>query len=120
MKKESIKKAINQTAKNFTVNANGFFRQAVSSIRLKKAWHQLKSSHIFFTPDSSWFEKNSQMLIHGTFKYPMIKKVNLIKLKRNSCRESLNIINFRVKIIEKALLNSLEIIFEGAYAFARR
>lgn len=65
--------------------------------------------------DSSWFEKNSQMLVSGTFQYPIIKKINLIRLKRNSRRELLNIINLRVKVIERALLNSLEIIFEGAY-----
>lgn len=46
----------------------------------------------------------------------MIKKINVIKSKKNSCREWLNLINPRVKVIEKALLNSLEIIFEGAYS----
>lgn len=102
-------------AENFTVNAKGFFKQAVSPIRLKKAWCQLKSSHIFFILDSSWFEKNSQMLINGTFKYPTTKKVNLIKFKKNSFKGLLHIINPKVKIIERALLNYLEIIFEGAY-----
>ena len=57
------------------------------------------------------------MLINGTFKYPIIKKINGIKLQRNSCGELLNIINLRVKVIERALLNSLEIIFEGAYVW---
>ena len=45
----------------------------------------------------------------------MIKKVHLIKLKKKSSQESLNIVSPRIKIIERALLNSLEIIFEGAY-----
>lgn len=113
--KKIIKIRINEAAENFTVNAKGFFKQAVSSIRLKKAWCQLKNSNILHALDSIWFEKNSQMLINGTFQYPMIKKVHLIKLKKKSSRESLNIVSPRIKIIEKALLNSLEIIFEGAY-----
>lgn len=58
------------------------------------------------------------MLVDGTFQYPMIKKVNFIKLKRNSCRKLLHIINPKVKIIERALINSLEIIFEGAYTWS--
>lgn len=106
---------MSRTAENFTVNAKGFFKQAVSPIRLKKAWCQIKNSDVLTTLNFSWFEKSSQMLIDGTFQYPMIRKVNLIKLKRNDCRELLHIINPRVKIIERALLNSLEIIFEGAY-----
>lgn len=116
MKKKVIQRDANKAAENFTVNAKGFFKQAISPIKLKKAWWQLKNNHVFFKPDFSWFEKNSQMLINRKFQYPTIKKVNLIKLKSNSCREILSIIHFRVKIVEKALLNSLEIIFEGAYA----
>lgn len=37
MKKEPIKIGMNKVAENFTVNAKGFFKQAVSSVRLKKA-----------------------------------------------------------------------------------
>lgn len=116
MKKKPIQRGMNKVVENITVNAKGFFKQAVSAARLKKAWCQLKSSYNFLMLDFSWFEKNSQMLVNGTFQYPIIKKINLIKLQKNSCRELLNIINFRIKVIERALLNSLEIIFEGAYA----
>lgn len=113
--KRFIKRAMSQAVENFTVNAKGLFKQAVSPIRLKKAWCQIKNSNILSILNPSWFEQNSLMLVEGTFQYPMIKKINFIKLKRNSSRELLHIINPRIKIIERALLNSLEIIFEGAY-----
>lgn len=106
---------MNKVSENFTVNAKGFFKQAVSSNRLRKAWCQLKNSYTFATPDLLWFEKKSQMLVNGTFDYQIIKKIKLTELKKDSAEKSLNIVNPKVKIIEKALLNCLEIIFEGAY-----
>jgi hypothetical protein len=112
---KSNKIVMNSVADNFAANAKEFFKEAVSQARLKKAWCQLKSNHIFFNLDFAWFDKNSQMLINGTFEYPAAKKVNLITLKSNGSGGVLNIVNSRVNIIERALLNFLEIIFEGAY-----
>jgi hypothetical protein len=109
---------MNWAADNFTINTKGFFKEAVSPDRLKKAWCQLKSNQIFFNLDFSWFEKNSQMLINSTFEYPMARKINVAMLKSNSSGGVLNIVNSKVNIIEKALLNSFEIIFEGAYAWS--
>jgi hypothetical protein len=113
-----IRRKMSQAVENFTVNANGLFKQAISSIRLKKAWCQIKNGNTLSTLNSSWFKKNSIMLINGTFRYPMIKRIHFIKLKKNSSIQSLHIINPRVKIIERALLNSLDIIFEGAYTWS--
>jgi hypothetical protein len=55
------------------------------------------------------------MLVKGTYKYLVFKKVHFIKLKNRVCRKLLNITNSKIKIIEKALLNYFEILFEGAY-----
>jgi hypothetical protein len=107
-----------KTVENLTVNAEGFFKQAVSPLKLKKAWCQIKNSNTLSILNSSWFEKNSLMLLNGTFQYPIVKKVNFIKLKRNSSEKLWHIVNLRVKIIERALLNALEIIFEGAYTWS--
>jgi hypothetical protein len=55
------------------------------------------------------------MLVNGTFEYPAIKRVNFTSTKKNRDGRLISIINIKAKVIERALLNYLEIIFEGAY-----
>jgi Type II intron maturase len=110
-----------QAFKSLTVNNKDFFYQAISALKLKKAWYQLKSnqskpkenldSKIVENVKNSWFENINQSLLNGTFRYPEIKKV----ITRKSNFKSLNFVNPKIKIIERSLLNYLEAIFEGVY-----
>lgn len=102
---------------DFMLNTKGFFKQVVSPIKLRKAWSQLKSNQSLFHLDFSWFEKNSGMLVKGIFKYLVFKKVRFVKLQNRVCRKFLNITNSKIRIVEKALLNYFEILFEGAYTW---
>ena len=124
-RKESTEIEINEVLDNLITNTKGLFKYAVSTIKLKEAWNQLKSDSDILTKKSenkiinnvneSWFENTSQTLLNGTFKYPMIKKVNIPKIMGKTVVKPLNIINPKIRVIEKTLLNHLEIIFEGAY-----
>jgi hypothetical protein len=99
----------------------------VSPDRLKSAWYQLKSNPsmlIYGTSketlnkiENSWFVKTSEKLIKGEFKYPLWRRVNIPKSKTKNETRPIRIINLRVKIIERALLNSLEPIFEDAWSW---
>jgi Type II intron maturase/Reverse transcriptase (RNA-dependent DNA polymerase) len=119
------KKFFNTLEKSF-INDKGLFKRSVSVLNLKKAWHQLKNNSKKLTIrlennyidniNEFWFENTSQTLINGTFKYPTAKKINISK--HNTETKLLNIADSRIKIIEKALLNPLEIIFEGAYIWS--
>jgi retron-type reverse transcriptase len=119
------KKFFNTLEKSF-INDKGLFKRSVSVLNLKKAWQQLKNNSKKLTIrlennyidniNEFWFENTSQSLINGTFKYPTAKKINIPK--HNTETKLLNIANSRIKIIEKALLNPLEIIFEGAYIWS--
>lgn len=112
---------------NSTVNEKGLFKKAVSVTKLKEAWYQLKSNSDVsvkkFEEESiknindSWFKNTSQMLIDGTFKYPIARKINILQSTLDTKTKLLNITSSRVRIIEKTLFNHLEIIFEGAYTW---
>jgi retron-type reverse transcriptase len=101
-----------------------FFKKAVSADNLSVAWTQLKSNPGMLTfADKSetlhkithkWFESASQALIRGDYKYPNQRKIWIPRPGKTDKRP-LTISNPRVKIIEKALLNSLEPRFEGIW-----
>lgn len=111
-----------KTHRYSSINNKGLFKRAVTVTKLKEAWNQLKNNseiiHKKLETDNInnfWFENTSQTLINGKFIYPAARKINISKNDAES--KLLSIINSRVKIIEKALLNSLETIFEGTYTW---
>jgi len=105
-----------------------FFKKAVSADNLLVAWTQLKSNPGMLTfADTSetlhkinhkWFESANQALIRGDYKYPNRRRIWIPKPGKTDKRP-LTISNPRVKIIEKALLNSLEPHFEGVWDWSK-
>lgn len=108
---------------NILLNYKGLFIKAVSKVKLIEAWGQLKSNPGMLTKgssdetlhgiSSSWFEKTSERLINGSFKYPPARRTEIPKAPGKVGMRPLTITNPRIKIIERALLNALEPIFEG-------
>lgn len=90
---------------------------------LLSAWIQIKSNPGMMTRSSinvtlnnikkEWFVKSNKALLNGTFKYP-IKRRMYISKHASVHTYPITINNPRVEIIEKAILNVLEPIFEGA------
>ena len=105
-----------------------FFKKAVSADNLLTAWTQLKSnpgmltcadtSETFHKINRKWFEDASQALIKGEYKYPNRRRIWIPKPGK-STKRPLTISNPRVKVIEKALLNSLEPYFEGVWDWSK-
>jgi len=105
-----------------------FFEKAVSVDNLLIAWSQLKSqagmqtsadtSEILHKINSEWFKSASESLIRGDYQYPNRRRIWIPKPGKTGKRP-LTISNPRVKIIEKALLNSLEPHFEGIWDWTK-
>jgi len=103
------------------------FEEIVSPDKLKSAWYQLKSNPGMLTHgistetlnkiEDSWFVKTSEKLIKGEFRYPLRRRINIPKPKAENDTRSITITNPRVKIIERAFLDSLEPIFEGTWSW---
>ena len=68
-----------------------------------------------YNVNDSCFKNISQTLINGTFKYPAARRINIPKTADKTGTRPLNITNPIIKVIEKTLLNHLEVIFEGSY-----
>lgn len=106
---------------------DNFFEEAVSVDKLLIAWTQLKSSpgmlsfadtqETFHKINLKWFETTNRALLKGNFQYPNRRRFWVSKLIRTELR-SLTISNPRIKIIEKALLNSIEPFFEGVWKWS--
>lgn len=110
---------------SYSYNIAGLFDLAVTPEKLVEAWYQLKSNPGMMTPgpdletldkiSKHWFETTSKKLTDGTFKYPPAKRIDIPKAPGKTGTRPLTISPPRIKIIERALLNALEPIFEGAY-----
>ena len=118
------------SAKIEILNSNdvNFFEKILSADKLMTAWVQLKSNPGFVSfrcfkkslnsIDSEWFKRTSEALINGKFAYSNRKRIHIPKSKSPDLR-SITISNPRVKIIEKALLNALELYFEGLWEWEK-
>lgn len=101
------------------------FEKFVSADSLRSAWVQLKSNPGMLTRgateetlhklEATWFERTSKALIHGNFKYPHRRRIHIPKPAGKEGTRPLTISNPRVKIIERAILNGIEPLFEGAW-----
>lgn len=104
-------------------NDRKLFERAVSVDALKRAWFMLKSKPGMMTVGTSqvtlnsisdsWFVTASRKLLEGSFKYPDRRRVLIDKL--DGGKRPLTIANPRIKIIERALLNAVEPLFEGSF-----
>jgi retron-type reverse transcriptase len=102
------------------------FEDIVSEDNLKMAWAQLKgnpgmltrgaSSETINSIKASWFKNTSESLLKGNFVYPNRRRILIAKPDGGT--RSLTISNPRVKIIEKAILNSIEPFFEGSWTWS--
>ena len=100
------------------------YDEIVSEKNLRAAWAQLKSNPGMQTPGVTketldgiselWFKKASDALKKGTYEYPKKRRVEIPKPGKVGTRP-LTIGNPRVKIIERAMLNSIEPHFEGVW-----
>jgi len=105
------------------------FKDLVSPKKLRNAWVQLKNKFGMFTErttdvtlnsiENLWFEQTSQKLIEGHYKYPNKWKVWILKSGSKQKVRSLRISSFKVKIIEKAILNGIEPFFEGSWSWVQ-
>jgi len=108
---------------NWFKNDKNLFERAVSVDALKKAWCTIKNkpgmlakNTNFITLDKMnkfWFVNTSKKLTKSSFKYPNRRRVLLDKF--NGSKRPLTFANSRIKVIEKALLNVLEPVFEGYF-----
>lgn len=64
-----------------------------------------------------WFEATSKKLLDGSFKYPNRRRVFIDK--PDGGERPLTIANPRIKVIERALLNAVEPIFEGLHQWKK-
>jgi retron-type reverse transcriptase len=109
------------------IKGNINFKDLVSSDNLMVAWMQIKSNAGMLTRGASaetfdkiekdWFIKTSERLMDGSFCYPNRKKIKIPKSKTGAAGKGgtrpITIFNPRIKIIERAILNGIEPIFEG-------
>lgn len=98
--------------------------QCFSPTNLLASWKQIKSNPSIIAPGvtditlnkitKKWFYKVSRALLDGSFKYPTKRRIS--KPKYDTADKCFfTMINPRVKIIERAILNVLEPIFEGTW-----
>jgi retron-type reverse transcriptase len=112
---------------NWFRNDEKLFERAVSVESLKRAWFMLKSNQGMMTVGTSretlngisnhWFEATSKKLLDGSFKYPNRRRALIDK--PDGGERPLTIANPRIKVIERALLNAVEPIFEGLYQWEK-
>lgn len=113
----------NKVDLNWFKNDEKLFERAVSMDALKRAWFMLKSEPGMMTVGTSqvtlnslsdcWFSVTSRKLLEGSFKYPDRRRILVDKLDGE--KRPLTIANPRIKIIERALLNAVEPLFEGYF-----
>jgi len=111
--------------KNWFKNDEKLFERAVSVDSLKRACFVLRSksnmplkklnSILLNGINDAWFVKTSKKLLEGSFQYPMRKKVFINEA--NTEKILLTNVDFKTKIVEKALFNALEPQFEGYFSW---
>lgn len=70
-----------------------------------------KNNEILVNVSKKWFFSINQFLLKGNFQYP--KQKLIFNLNKKNVNSFFIINNIRIKIIEKAILNGLDKIFEG-------
>ena len=103
------------------------FEEIVSPEKLMLAWYNIKNNSdnlkqktlkkILTKIEDSWFIKTSKQLIKNDFKYPLHKFISTVKFKVKKNKNFIVIVNPKIKIIEKAILNCIEPYFEGIWSW---
>lgn len=63
--------------------------------------------------DESWFELTSKKLLQGNYQYPNRRRIDIPKPAGKEGTRPLTSRRPRVKVIERALLDAIEPLFEG-------
>jgi retron-type reverse transcriptase len=123
----NISEEKHKTNLNWFKNDKKLFERAVSVDALRKAWSMIKNKPDMMTGNTSqvtlnnlsdrWFVTTSRKLLESSFIYPDHKWV-LIN-KPNDRKKPLIIANSKIKIIERALLNAIEPLFEGYFQWVK-
>ena len=113
---------------NDTKSNSPLFLTAVNPSSLKVAWHQLKTKSGMMTPgtsgktlsgiDEAWFDKASQLLMKGEYKYPHRRRIQIPKSGKTETMP-ITISDPKSKIIERAILNVLEPKMEGVWTWTQ-
>jgi retron-type reverse transcriptase len=97
---------------------------------LFKAWNKIKSTSsnvkyigdykksTFDQVDRNWFVSFRKKLFNGSYKYKPSRKVFIFKYNKSSKR-FLTIGSFQDKVIQQALLQVLQQIYEGVFVWVR-
>jgi hypothetical protein len=106
-------------------NKDSIFISVCSVDSLKSAYFQLKSNPEMLTPGNSketlqniredWFTRTSKLLLTHKYDFGIKKRIHILKAGQLVETRSISIINPRVRIIERSILNHLEFLMEGSY-----
>ena len=105
-------------------NDKKLFQRAISVSSLKKAWYvtfytnmRNNNSHNvkYEVINNSWFIIINQKLLKGSFKYTNDYPRKILAKRSIGNNTSFTIRNLRLKIIETAIVNALEPLFEGCF-----
>lgn len=124
-----LNKSINDSDSNNSSNSfnndENLFLKSMNHEMLTQAWYQLKNHPDMLTGGSNsttidiisehWFIKVAEKLKNGTMKYPKARRSEIPKPSGKTGKRPLTITHPRIKVIERAILNALEPIFEGTY-----
>ena len=128
---EKIMSANANTRREYKRGPSGLidFKDLVSPEKLRNAWVQLRSNPGMLTRgasaktlnkiEASWFEQASEKLIKGSFEYPNRRRIRIPKPTNKENLRPITISNPRIKIIERAILNGIEPLFEGSWSWIK-
>jgi Reverse transcriptase (RNA-dependent DNA polymerase) len=128
---EKIMSAYANTRREYKRGPSGLinFKDLVSPENLRNAWVQLRSNPGMLTRgasaetlnkiEASWFEQASEKLIQGNFEYPNRRRIRIPKPTNKESSRPITVSDPRVKIIERAILNGIEPLFEGSWSWMK-
>lgn len=107
----------NKLASEKATNYNCLFFQCFSKESLKKAFLQIQSkSPQYVKINIAWVELASSQLLKQQFIYPKKRRSYVLNIKKNfACVFFFK--NFKLKVIEQAILNNIEPVFEGTWSW---
>lgn len=116
---DKLKENFNKKTRKF----ENLFPIICSVENLQEAWYEIKSKPGNMTPGGDgietldglgleWFERTSKKLLSGSYKYKPARRVHINKPGKNG-KKPLTIGSPRDKVVQKAILKILQLIYEG-------
>ena len=106
-------------------NRSFLYKTAFSTDGLLVAYDQIKSNPGNLTPGGGeetlkginlkWFKSTSNKLLKGSFVYPKMRRVSIPKKAGSADTRPITLTSPRIKIIERSILNAVELVFEGKF-----